>query len=76
MISGTINDERQIKTSVVKNNAELMFLSEQANKEHERYQELKQRYDDPESKVYKNGWFLKSHLNPAWQTTMKRPMEL
>ena len=71
MISGTINDERQIKTSVVQSNAELVFLKEQANKEHERYQELKQRYDNPEAKVYKNDWFLKNHLDPAWQANEK-----
>lgn len=71
MISGTINDERQIKTSVIASNAELMFLSEQAAKEHEHYQELKQRYDNPESKVYKNDWFFKNHVNPAWQANEK-----
>lgn len=67
MISGTINDERQIKTSVVRSDPELVFLNERAAKAQERYQELKQRYDDPQSKVYKNDWFLKNHLNPAWQ---------
>lgn len=71
MISGTINDEQHIKTSALQGNAELMFLSEQANKEHEHYQELKQRYDNPESKVYRNDWFLKNHLNPAWQANEK-----
>ena len=71
MISGTINDERQIKTSVIASNAELILLGEQANKEQEHYQELKQRYDNPESKVYKNDWFFKNHVNPAWQANEK-----
>ena len=30
MISGTIKDERQIKTSIIARNTELVFLSEQA----------------------------------------------
>ena len=62
MISGTINDERQIKTSLIQGNVELMFPTAQAAKELERYEKLKQRYDNPESKVYKNDWFLKNHL--------------
>lgn len=51
MISGTINDENQIKSTTLQDNTELVFLKEQAAKEHEHYQELKQRYDNPESKV-------------------------
>lgn len=67
MISGTVNDESRIEATALQNNAEIVFLKEQATKERDRYQELKQRFDNPESKVYKNDWFLKNHLNPAWQ---------
>lgn len=48
-----------------------MFLEEQAAKEHNRYLELKQRYDSPESKVFNNEWFLKNHVNPAWSVNAK-----
>ncbi len=71
MISGTIHNESQIQASAVQANPELTFLGEKADKERTRYHELKQRYDDPESKVFKNEWFLKNHLNPAWDVSTK-----
>lgn len=70
MISGTIHDEKQIVLSSVQNSPELSFLSENASKEHERYLELKKRYDDPESRVFKNEWFLKHHVDPAWKGSL------
>lgn len=71
VISGTIHNESQIQASAVQANPELTFLEEKADKERARYHELKQRYDDPESKVFKNEWFLKNHLNPTWDASTK-----
>lgn len=76
MVSGTINDEGHTQTSEVQNNPELVFLAEKASKERDRYHELKQRYDNPESKVFKNEWFLKNHLNPAWDVSLRAHEEL
>lgn len=70
MISGTIHNEKQTLLQSVQNTPELSFLSENASKEHDRYLELKKRYDDPESKVFKNEWFLKNHLDPAWNESL------
>jgi hypothetical protein len=76
MVSGTIHNENHTHASVVENNPELVFLQEKANKERVGYHELKQRYDNPESKVFKNDWFLKNHLNPAWEASAKAHEEL
>lgn len=67
MVSGTINNELQIQTQALQTNPDLVFLKERAARSLAHYHELKQRYDNPESKVFKNDWFLKTHLNPAWQ---------
>ena len=71
MISGTLHNESQIQAGVVQNSPELVFLQEKADKEGARYQELKQRYDNPESKVFKNEWFSKNHIDPAWAASSK-----
>ncbi len=71
MISGTIHNESQMQAGVVQNSPELVFLQEKADKEGARYQELKQRYDNPESKVFKNEWFSKNHIDPAWAASSK-----
>lgn len=71
MVSGTIQDEKQVATHAVQNNPELLFLKENVQRTRERYQELKQRYDNPEAKVFKNEWFLKSSVNPAWDAMSK-----
>lgn len=70
MISGTIHNEKKVLLSAVQNSPELSFLSEKASKEHERYLELKKRYNDPESKVFKNEWFLKNHVDSAWKESL------
>lgn len=71
MISGTINHEKQTHANLVQSSPEMVFLQEQAERERAQYHELKQRYDNPESKVYKNEWFLKNHLNPSWDASSK-----
>lgn len=71
MVSGTIHNDNQIQADAVQSNPELIFLQEKADKERERYHELKQRYDNPESKVFHNEWFSKTHLNPAWEASAK-----
>jgi hypothetical protein len=71
MVSGTVKDEQETQFHQANSDVELGFLAEKANKERARYHELKQRYDEPESKVYKNEWFLKHHLNPAWDANSK-----
>jgi hypothetical protein len=76
MVSGTFNDDKQIAATAVQNDPELIFLQEKADKERTRYQELKQRYDDPESKVFKNDWFSKTHLTPAWEANTQAHAEL
>lgn len=76
MISGTITDEGQIQTQMVQMNPDLVFLKEKASKSLGQYHELKARYDDPESKVFKNEWFQKNHLNPAWQESKADHAEL
>jgi hypothetical protein len=71
MVSGTFNDDKQIAAIAVQNDLELIFLQEKADKERTKYHELKQRYDDPESKVFKNDWFSKIHLTPAWEASVQ-----
>lgn len=51
MVSGTNNDDNQTHTNTMQHDPELIFLQEKVDKEHSRYLELKQRYDNPESKV-------------------------
>lgn len=69
MISGTIADDKQIHVAAVNDDAELIFLQERMEKEKAHYQELKSRYENPESKVFKNDWFVKTYLNPAWDAS-------
>lgn len=76
IVSGTIHDDKQTAMAAVETDRELVFLQQKADKEHEKYAELKQRYEDPESKVYKNEWFSKTHLNPAWDATSRANQEL
>lgn len=76
MISGTITDEHQIQIQSVQTNPDLEILKEKASKSLVHYHELKARYDNPESKVFKNDWFLKTHLNPAWQESLADHDEL
>jgi len=76
MVSGTLHDENRAQAVLIENHPELIFLSEKADKERTRYHELKHRYDNPESKVFHNEWFLKNHLNPAWQANTKAHEEL
>ena len=76
MISGTIRDDKQTQAAAVQKDPQLIFLQEKADKERARYHELKQRYDNPESKVFKNDWFLKTNLNPAWEASARAQQEL
>jgi hypothetical protein len=76
IISGTIHDDNQTHAAAVQNDPQLIFLQEKADKERSRYHELKQRYDNPESKVFKNDWFLKTNLNPAWEVSAQAQQEL
>lgn len=76
MISGTIEDEHQIQIQTIQTNPDLVFLKEKAAKSLAYYHEQKQRYDNPESKVFKNDWFLKTQLNPAWQESAAAHKEL
>ena len=70
MISGTVENEQQIQIQTIQINPDLVFLKEKAAKSLAYYHEVKQRYDNPESKVFKNAWFLKTNLNPAWQESL------
>lgn len=71
MVSGTIHDDKQIAAASVHDDRELIFLQEKADKERSRYHELRERYNNPESKVFKNDWFSKNHVNPAWDLSVK-----
>ena len=71
MVLGTIHNDNQTQENAVQSNPEVVFLQERAEKERAHYHELKQRYDNPESKVFKNDWFMKNHLNPAWAASTK-----
>lgn len=71
MVFGTIHDDKQTAVVAVQSNPELIFLQEKADKERSRYHDLKNRYDDPESKVFHNEWFLKNHINPSWEASTK-----
>jgi len=70
MISGTVENEHQIQIQTIQIDPDLVFLKEKAAKSLAHYHELKERYDNPEAKVFKNDWFLKTHLNPAWQESL------
>lgn len=76
MVSGTIHDDIQTRVDSVQSNPELVLLQEKVDKEHSHYLELKQRYENPESKVFKNEWYLKTHLNPAWEANVAANREL
>lgn len=76
MISGTLNNEKIIQTEKTDASPELIFLKEQASRENAKYLQLKQRYDNPDSKVFKNEWFLKKYLEPAWVTNAKAHQDL
>ena len=76
MISGTITDENQMKIQIIQTNPDLDILKEKASRSVGHYKELKARYENPESKVFKNEWFLKTHLNPAWEESLADNNEL
>lgn len=76
IVSGTMHDDKQEHLGTVESNPELLLLQEQVNKERAYYQDLKQRYDNPESKVFKNDWFMKNHVNPAWDASVKAHAQL
>lgn len=66
MASGTIQDEKVVANGIADKNPELVFLGEKAEKARDAYVLLKTRFEDPNSGVYKNGWFKTKHLEPAW----------
>lgn len=76
MVSGTMHDDQQSQINLVQQSPELIFLQDKADKERSIYQELKTRYEDPESKVFHNEWFAKNHLNPAWDVSTAAHEEL
>lgn len=76
MVSGTIHDDNQAHAHAAQTNPEIIFLQEKVDKERMHYLALKQRYDNPESKVHKNEWFLKNQLNPAWESNTAANREL
>lgn len=76
MISGTIHNDAHAQSIAIQNDPEFVLLQEKADKERTHYHELKQRYDNPESKVFHNEWFSKNHLNPAWEISAKVQQEL
>ncbi len=65
MISGTIQNEHGAQVMEVKNDPEVVFLLEKAEKARTEYLSVKERYEDKTSDVYHNAWFKKKHLDPV-----------
>jgi len=64
MVTGTLNDETVV---AIEGDPELQFLKEKAERTRGEYLGVKARYEDPESRVYRNGWYKKKFLTPAWE---------
>lgn len=66
VVSGTLSDEKQSQEQRISEDPSFVFLKEQSEKQYTDYLLAKNRYNDPNSKVYKNEWFKKKYLDPAW----------
>ncbi|MBI2603186.1 MAG: hypothetical protein HYW48_09025 [Deltaproteobacteria bacterium] len=66
VISGTFEDELASRYEAASTNVEMIFLQDKADRTRASYLNAKSRYEDPASRVYKNEWYKKKHLNPAW----------
>ena len=67
VIHGTATHETILSHEKVEKNDRLNWLKEDANHKKESYDVLKIKYEDQNSKVYKNVWYKKKFLDPAWQ---------
>ena len=67
MTSGTFQDEAVTQALRLDSAPELVFLREKAEKARSTYLTLKSRYEDTSGDMYRNSWFKKTYLDPAWQ---------
>ena len=65
--AGTFKDESVEKQKILVSQPELVWLQEQTAKAKASYDEVKKRYDEPTSKVFKNGWYKKNFVEPVWE---------
>lgn len=68
VVQGTSTHEVMLSQEKIKNNGNLIWLKEDADQKKESYEILKVKYDDPNSKVYKNDWYKKKFIEPAWKS--------
>ncbi len=73
--SGTHENERTVILEEVANNPTLRWLDAKVEKARLSYEEAKARYEDPSQKVYRNGWFRKTALDPRWDELTKAQTE-
>lgn len=66
IISGTVQTETYVGLQEIQNDPEIIILKAKAEKALAEYDELKQRQDDPKSKVVQSKWFLQKHVDKAW----------
>ena len=67
VVRGTATHEIILSQEKIEKDGNLIWLKEDADQKKESYDTLKIKYEDPSSKVYKNGWYKKKFLDPAWQ---------
>ncbi|MBI2601876.1 MAG: hypothetical protein HYW48_02370 [Deltaproteobacteria bacterium] len=64
---GTWKNEVVIARNEVEADATVLWLQEKVSKARGDYEEERARFENPESKVFKNGWFKSKIVNPTWQ---------
>ncbi|MBI2601762.1 MAG: hypothetical protein HYW48_01795 [Deltaproteobacteria bacterium] len=64
---GTWKNEVVIVRNEVEADATVQWLQERVSKARGDYEEERARFENPESKVFKNGWFKSKIVNPTWQ---------
>ena len=67
VISGTVSAEASSKTASEYGRSGVAWMQEQLARHKSDYDRVKARYDDPNSKEHKSGWFKKNYVDPKWK---------
>ena len=66
IVKGTFKNDSAIAHEIVSTNKSVQWVEEKASHAKEIYTQAKEKYEDPNSKLFQNLWFKKKFLDPAW----------
>ena len=76
VLSGTASHEEKINSRQLQLHPEVVLKSEELDRLKSDYEEKKALYEDPNGRNFKNAWYKKTYLDPAWETYKKAASSL